>query len=238
MSKSRKIKRIQRLRTLLRGRKATGRKTFSYTIALTIKQIQWLTERYKNSSELFRRLLDSHIKSMDKVEPDVVKLGYKLKHLVTEKEAREREKHTHWSDKEQIERQFYKMQKKEKFWLKFIETPEDQVEIIFPEKDDLDFTIWVKVIGDNGEKLTWFQEHARYSYVTKDRQQILDVIKAEIKSSYNKRFKEEMKQVRKDKAIFDAVQSAFAENIRLLEKDIDKVVEKINIINKQTNQQS
>ena len=237
MSKTRKFKRIQRLRHLFRGRKKTGRNVFSYTIALTYKQIEWLTERYTNASEIFRRLLDDHIKSMDKVEPDVVKLGYKLKRLVAEKEAKEAEKHTYWSDNEKIERDFYSMKDKERLYRVLLQTPEDQIKMAFPKKDDVYPEVTVTVVDpSNGEKLYWSLQQAKH-YSEKRRQDVLDVIKREIKY-FNEYEKKDLEQLRRDKAVFDAVQAAFDENIRLLEEEINKVTEEISLINKQTNKDS
>lgn len=226
------MRRISRLKRIRQARKKTGRKTFSYTIALTPEQIQWLTERYTNSSKLIRRLLDDHIESMDKVEPDRVKLGYKLKRLLGEKEAKEEEKDSYERQHFKDSHNWFSADRKDKFLRRFLETPADQIEISFPRPHEQYPQLWVTLPGEDEVDVTDFGISAR----EKDRQKILDVLRRKaLEAKTDKDYKNRMDALKREKDVYDKIVAAFDENIQLLDEEINEIRHKINLLNKQRN---
>ena len=69
----------------------------------------------------------------------------------------------------------------------------------------------------------------------KDRQKILDMLRREaLRAKTDKHYKNRMETLKREKDIYDKIVAAFNKNIQLLEKEINKIREKINLLNKQT----
>jgi len=184
-----------------------------------------------NTSELIRKLLDDHIQQMGKVEPDSVKLGYTLKRLVAEKQAKEEEMKGPQREYEHAHSELYWAEDKEKRLLRFLETPEEQIKVSLPKTKGYQHYAYVTV--PDPEK-TLGSNNFSFDYHGENRQYFLDKVHRMAEELDQPEYKQEMKRMKEKKDITEKIYNAYVRNIELLDKEINKLRQRINLLNKQT----
>ena len=161
---------------------------------------------------------------MDKTEPNSVKLGYTLKRLVAEKQAKEKEMEEPQREYENACWKLRSAEDEEERLRKFLETPLERIKVSLQD--------YAYVTLPNAEK-TGMADFV-FGYHGQNRQHFIDEVRRMAENLDTPEYKREMERLKERKDITEKIYNAFVKNIQLLDQEINEIRQKINLINKQT----